>query len=119
MCQLQRHRTNSMLFRQLAAPRGMTPSLSSGRRTVPQVPDVLRKELAGVCKACFSTNPAHRHAHVVAQYRKQFVNELNPEAAAFPSTLGELSGALALHKPSTGLTRHCWFCFPEADLHSH
>jgi transformation/transcription domain-associated protein len=53
---------------------------------VVQVPDVLRKELAGVCKACFSTNPAHRHAHVVAQYRKQFVNELNPEATAFPST---------------------------------
>ncbi len=59
-----------------------------------QVPDVLRKELAGVCKACFSTNPAHRHAHVVAQYRKQFVNELNPEAPAFPRTLGELSGEI-------------------------
>ena len=55
---------------------------------------MLRKELAGVCKACFSTNPAHRHAHVVAQYRKQFVNELNPEAPAFPRTLGELSGEL-------------------------
>ncbi len=70
---------------------------------------MLRKELAGVCKACFSTNPAHRHAHVVAQYRKQFVNELNPEATAFPSTLGELSGALALR--STELAA-AWGPFP-------
>jgi len=72
----------------------------------PQVPDVLRKELAGVCKACFSTNPAHRHAHVVAQYRKQFVNELNPEAPAFPRTLGELSGEFCKAFAGTSTNTH-------------
>ena len=57
-----------------------------------QVPDILRKELAGVCKACFSTNSTAKHAQVVAQYRQQFVSQLNPEAPAFPTTLGELAG---------------------------
>lgn len=57
------------------------------------MPETLRKELAGVCKACFSTSPNTKHAQVVAQYRQQFVSQLNPEAPAFPTTLGELAGA--------------------------
>lgn len=45
-----------------------------------QVPDSLRRELANVCRACFSGEGVARHGALVAAYRAQFVAELNPEA---------------------------------------
>jgi hypothetical protein len=44
-----------------------------------QVPDSLRRELANVCRACFSGEGVARHGALVAAYRAQFVAELNPE----------------------------------------
>jgi hypothetical protein len=49
-----------------------------------QVPDSLRRELANVCRACFSGEGVARHGALVAAYRAQFVAELNPEVC--PST---------------------------------
>ena len=80
------------------------------------MPETLRKELAGVCKACFSTSPATKHAQVVAQYRQQFVSQLNPEAPAFPVTLGELAGAHPLRRiqspHSLGYIEQAWYPSP-------
>jgi hypothetical protein len=48
-------------------------------RALGQVPDSLRRELANVCRACFSGEGVARHGALVAAYRAQFVAELNPE----------------------------------------
>ncbi|KAK9855808.1 hypothetical protein WJX84_006870 [Apatococcus fuscideae] len=58
------------------------------------VPDNLRKELAGVCKACFSSETVSKHGQIVAEYREQFVSDLSPESKNFPEQLGELSSRL-------------------------
>ena len=43
------------------------------------MPESLRRELANVCRACFSGEGVARHGALVAAYRAQFVSELNPE----------------------------------------
>lgn len=49
----------------------------------------------GVCRVCFSDDNATRHGKVVAQYREQFLRDLNPDPNPnFPATLGDLAARL-------------------------
>lgn len=59
-----------------------------------QVPESLKKELAGVCKACFNSDTASRHGRIVGQYKRDFQEDLSPAGSHFPRTLGELAGHL-------------------------
>lgn len=57
----------------------------------PQVPESLRRELANVCRACFSGEGVARHGALVAAYRAQFVSELNPEVRCSDTTSATFS----------------------------
>ncbi|BDA47386.1 probable transcription-associated protein 1 [Coccomyxa sp. Obi] len=59
-----------------------------------EVPASLKKELSGVCKACFSNEHMARHGRLMGEYRDQFVRDLDPASSGWPATLGELSGRL-------------------------
>jgi len=59
-----------------------------------EVPLSLRKELAGVCAACFSPDTASRHGARMAGYRAAFVADLSPDAPGFAATLGDLASRL-------------------------
>ncbi|EIE23491.1 hypothetical protein COCSUDRAFT_65942 [Coccomyxa subellipsoidea C-169] len=59
-----------------------------------EVPASLKKELSGVCKACFSNEHMARHGRLMGEYRDQFVRDLDPASPGWPATLGELSGRL-------------------------
>lgn len=65
----------------------------------------MKKELSGVCKACFNdTSSAQaaqgsstgggasraRRGTLAAAMREQFVVDMNPESPSFPATLGDL-----------------------------
>ncbi len=65
------------------------------------VPTSLKRELHGVCKACFSSDTVNRHSRsskaavaTIADYKDRFIHDLNPEAPGFPSTLGDLATKL-------------------------
>ena len=65
------------------------------------VPQSLKRELHGVCKACFSSDTVNRHSRnskasvvTIADYKDRFIHDLNPEASGFPSTLGDLATKL-------------------------
>jgi len=65
------------------------------------VPTSLKRELHGVCKACFSSDTVNRHTRsskaavaTIADYKDRFIHDLNPEAPGFPSTLGDLATKL-------------------------
>ena len=59
------------------------------------VPAALQRELAGVCRACFSPDSAARHGPLMATYRAAFVADLSPEDnPAFAPTLGDLASRL-------------------------
>ena len=65
------------------------------------VPQSLKRELHGVCKACFSNDTVKRHSRnskasvvTIADYKDRFIHDLNPEAPGFPSTLGDLATKL-------------------------
>jgi transformation/transcription domain-associated protein len=63
--------------------------------TTAEVPQSLKKELAGVCRACFSTDTVTKHQDFVQEYKKDFERDLDPESAAtFPATLTELTERL-------------------------
>ena len=66
-----------------------------------EVPTSLKRELHGVCKACFSSDTVNRHSRsskaavaTIADYKDRFIHDLNPEAQGFPSTLGDLATKL-------------------------
>ncbi|XP_042382892.1 transcription-associated protein 1-like [Zingiber officinale] len=63
--------------------------------TTGEVPQSLKKELSGVCRACFSADAVNKHVEFVKEYKQEFERDLDPErAATFPSTLSELTERL-------------------------
>ena len=75
------------------------------------VPTSLKRELHGVCKACFSSDTVNRHSRnsktavaTIADYKDRFIHDLNPEAPGFPSTLGDLATKLKVAIVSTKLS---------------
>lgn len=63
--------------------------------TTAEVPQSLKKELSGVCRACFSADAVNKHVEFVREYKQEFERDLDPESTAtFPSTLSELTERL-------------------------
>ncbi|KAK8962950.1 hypothetical protein KSP40_PGU020559 [Platanthera guangdongensis] len=63
--------------------------------TTAEVPHLLKKELSGVCRACFSTDAVSKHVEFVREYKQDFERDLDPESAnTFPATLLELTDRL-------------------------
>ncbi|KAI8019703.1 Transcription-associated protein 1 [Camellia lanceoleosa] len=63
--------------------------------TTPEVPQSLKKELSGVCRACFSADAVNKHVEFVREYKQEFERDLDPESTAtFPATLSELTERL-------------------------
>ncbi|XP_008795100.2 transformation/transcription domain-associated protein-like [Phoenix dactylifera] len=63
--------------------------------TTGEVPPSLKKELSGVCKACFSADAVNKHVDFVREYKQEFERGLDPESTAtFPATLSELTKRL-------------------------
>ncbi|CAA2966750.1 transformation transcription domain-associated -like isoform X2 [Olea europaea subsp. europaea] len=63
--------------------------------TTGEVPQSLKKELSGVCRACFSADAVNKHVEFVEEYKPNFERDLDPESAAtFPGTLAELTERL-------------------------
>eukprot|EP00958_Prasinococcus_capsulatus_P028071 scaffold6247_cov416-Prasinococcus_capsulatus_cf.AAC.17 len=59
-----------------------------------EVPVFLQRELAGVCKACFSPETVNKHGEFVHAYKEEFESDLDPEKRTFPKTLTELTARL-------------------------
>jgi len=57
---------------------------------IAEVPASLKKELGGVCKACFSSEQVSKHGWEMQQHREAFVRDLDPESECFPTSLGKL-----------------------------
>ncbi|CAI9110926.1 OLC1v1011036C1 [Oldenlandia corymbosa var. corymbosa] len=63
--------------------------------TTAEVPQSLKKELSGVCRACFSLDAVNKHVEFVREYKQDFERDLDPEGTAtFPATLSELTERL-------------------------
>ncbi|CAM8985650.1 unnamed protein product [Rhodiola kirilowii] len=63
--------------------------------TTAEVPQALKKELSGVCRACFSTDAVNKHVEFVREYKQDFERDLDPESTVtFPGTLSELTERL-------------------------
>ena len=58
--------------------------------TTAEVPASFKKELTGVCRACFSADTSTKHADFVAEYKADYERDLDPEQPTFPSRLSEL-----------------------------
>ena len=58
--------------------------------TTAEVPASFRKELAGVCRACFSADTSAKHADFVREYKAEYERDLDPEQPTFPKALHEL-----------------------------
>ena len=58
--------------------------------TTAEVPASFKKELAGVCRACFSADTSLKHADFVREYKAQYERDLDPEQPTFPKALHEL-----------------------------
>ena len=58
--------------------------------TTGEVPESFKKELIGVCKACFSADTSAKHADFVEEYKASYERDLNPEESTFPTTVAEL-----------------------------
>jgi transformation/transcription domain-associated protein len=68
------------------------PTATSG-----PVPQPLQRELAGVCRACFSTESSSglaRHSEFVKEYKEEFARELGPDSPDFPPTLAKATARL-------------------------
>lgn len=55
-----------------------------------EIPATLKRELAGVCKACFSSETVSKHAQFYEHYREAFLKALDPGNDMFPSHIQEL-----------------------------
>ncbi|KAH1158068.1 hypothetical protein GLYMA_11G077000v4 [Glycine max] len=63
--------------------------------TTAEVPQSLKKELSGVCRACFSADAVNKHVDFVREYKQDFERDLDPESiTTFPSTLSQLTERL-------------------------
>ncbi|XP_040962395.1 transformation/transcription domain-associated protein [Gossypium hirsutum] len=63
--------------------------------TTSEVPQSLKKELSGVCRACFSADAVNKHVDFVREYKQDFERDLDPESTTtFPVTLSELTERL-------------------------
>lgn len=63
--------------------------------TTAEVPQSLKKELSGVCRACFSADAVNKHVDFVREYKQDFERDLDPESTStFPATLSELTDRL-------------------------
>ncbi|KAE8010614.1 hypothetical protein FH972_006971 [Carpinus fangiana] len=63
--------------------------------TTAEVPQSLKKELSGVCRACFSADAVNKHVDFVREYKQDFERDLDPESTAtFPATLSDLTERL-------------------------
>lgn len=63
--------------------------------TTGEVPQSLKKELSGVCRACFSQDAVNKHVDFVKEYKQDFERDLDPDSATtFPATLAELTERL-------------------------
>ncbi|KAL3681984.1 hypothetical protein R1sor_000006 [Riccia sorocarpa] len=63
--------------------------------TTAEVPQSLKKELSGVCRACFSADTVNKHVEFVNEYKRDFERDLDPESTGtFPATLAELTDRL-------------------------
>ncbi|KAL8472429.1 hypothetical protein ACS0TY_029584 [Phlomoides rotata] len=63
--------------------------------TTAEVPQSLKKELSGVCRACFSADAVNKHVEFVREYKQDFERDLDPESiATFPATLADLTERL-------------------------
>lgn len=63
--------------------------------TTAEVPQSLKKELSGVCRACFSADAINKHVDFVREYKQDFERDLDPEnTLTFPGTLSELTERL-------------------------
>jgi transformation/transcription domain-associated protein len=58
--------------------------------TTAEVPASFKKELTGVCRACFSADTSTKHADFVAEYKADYERDLDPEQPTFPKALHEL-----------------------------
>eukprot|EP00897_Mesotaenium_endlicherianum_P005503 jgi/Mesen1/4981/ME000248S04265 len=63
--------------------------------TTGEVPVSLKKELNGVCRACFSADTVNKHTDFVSEYKKDFERDLDPDSTdSFPVSLAELTRRL-------------------------
>ncbi|KVI08775.1 Armadillo-type fold [Cynara cardunculus var. scolymus] len=63
--------------------------------TTAEVPQSLKKELSGVCRACFSADAVNKHVEFVREYKQDFERDLDPESTStFPATLSDLTERL-------------------------
>ncbi|KAJ6816627.1 putative transformation/transcription domain-associated protein [Iris pallida] len=63
--------------------------------TTAEVPQSLKKELSGVCRACFSADAVNKHVDFVREYKQDFERDLDPESTTtFPASLSELTERL-------------------------
>lgn len=63
--------------------------------TTAEVPQSLKKELSGVCRACFSADAVNKHVEFVREYKQDFERDLDPESTAtFPASLSDLTERL-------------------------
>lgn len=63
--------------------------------TTAEVPQSLKKELSGVCRACFSADTVNKHVEFVNEYKRDFERDLDPESTStFPATLSDLTERL-------------------------
>ncbi|XP_075498359.1 LOW QUALITY PROTEIN: SAGA complex/NuA4 acetyltransferase complex subunit TRA1-like [Primulina tabacum] len=63
--------------------------------TTAEVPQSLKKELSGVCRACFSADAVNKHVEFVREYKQDFERDLDPESTTtFPATLTDLTERL-------------------------
>ena len=58
--------------------------------TTAEVPASFKKELTGVCRACFSADTSTKHTEFVAEYKADYERDLDPEQPTFPTALHEL-----------------------------
>lgn len=63
--------------------------------TTAEVPLTLKKELGGVCRACFSVDTVSKHSDFVNEYKHDFERDLDPDSVdTFPKSLLELTKTL-------------------------
>ncbi|KAF8410450.1 hypothetical protein HHK36_002979 [Tetracentron sinense] len=63
--------------------------------TTAEVPQSLKKELSGVCRACFSADAVNKHADFVREYKQDFERDLDPESTSiFSVNLSEMTERL-------------------------
>jgi len=66
--------------------------------TTGEVPESFKKELTGVCRACFSADISVKHADFFTEYKASYERDLNPEEKTFPKTVAELMTRLKAWK---------------------